>query len=348
MHDPLPPGGTLGILGGGQLGRMLAMAAARLGLRVHVFCPDPESPAFDVSAAHTVAAYDDADALQAFADAVDVVTYEFENVPAKAAEILATTKPLRPDAAALATSQDRLAEKRFLQSIGAPVAAFAPVDGSADTEAAMAAAGLPGIVKTRRFGYDGKGQTKVATRTELDAAVKAMGGRDLILEGLVPFTIEVSAIVVRGADGETAVYDIGHNVHENHILKTTTVPAPIAASTRDAAAAIGVRIAEELRYVGVLSVEMFVVEGPAGEETLVVNEFAPRVHNSGHWTEDGAVTSQFENHVRAVAGWPLGSTARLGGATMTNLIGDEANDWLSIVADPAARLHLYGKAEARP
>lgn len=351
MTEPLAPGGTVGILGGGQLGRMLALAAARLGLRCHVYCPDPDSPAFEVAARHTVAAYDDEDALAAFAAAVDAVTYEFENVPARTAEFIAARRPLRPGASALAVSQDRLAEKRFLVSIGVPVAPFAAIDGAGGIDAASALAGLPGIVKTRRFGYDGKGQRTVSSRADLADAVAALGGRDLILEGLVRFDVEVSAIVARGLRGPLAVYDIGENRHENHILKETVVPARLPEPTRGAAASLAIRIAERLDYVGVLGVEMFVVpdpsSGPAGRR-VIVNEIAPRVHNSGHWTEDGAVTSQFENHMRAVAGWPLGSTQRLGRATMTNLIGAEADGWLSIVSDPTARLHLYGKTESRP
>ncbi|BBE74025.1 5-(carboxyamino)imidazole ribonucleotide synthase [Oharaeibacter diazotrophicus] len=345
--EALPPGSVIGMLGGGQLGRMMALAAARLGLRVHVYCPDPASPAFEVAAAHTVAAYDDAAALAAFAEAVDVVTYEFENVPAATAAVLAAHRPLFPDAHALATAQDRVAEKTFLRAAGVAVADFHAIDGVGDVDAAIATCGLPAILKTRRFGYDGKGQAKVATRDNLVAAVAALGGRDLVLERLVPFALELSAIVVRGAAGDVAVYDVGENRHENHILKETVVPARVAPETRAAADALGRRIAERLGYVGVLGVEMFLVRDEAGER-LVVNELAPRVHNSGHWTEDGAVTSQFENHVRAVAGWPIGSTARTGDTVMENLIGDEAADWLAIVSDPDARLHLYGKTEARP
>ncbi|MBS1168286.1 MAG: purK [Proteobacteria bacterium] len=345
--DMLPPGSVIGMLGGGQLGRMMALAAARLGLSVHVYCPDAESPAFDVAKAHTIAAYDDEAALAAFADRCDVVTYEFENVPARAAEVIAERTLLRPGALALVTSQDRLVEKTFLRKAGAEVAAFAPIDRVADVDAATAVTGLPAIVKTRRFGYDGKGQRKVESREALAAAVVELGGTDLILEALVPFALEVSAIVVRGADGAAAVYDIGENAHANHILKETRVPARIGADTAAAAAALGRRIADALDYVGVLGVELFVVRGDKGER-LVVNEIAPRVHNSGHWTEDGAVTSQFENHVRAIAGWPIGSVETIAPTVMENLIGGEADAWAAITADPRARLHLYGKAESRP
>lgn len=345
--EMLPPGSVIGMLGGGQLGRMMALAAARLGLSVHVYCPDPESPAFDVAKAHTVAAYDDEAALAAFADRCDVVSYEFENVPARAAEVIAERTLLRPGALALATSQDRLVEKTFLRKAGAEVAAFAPIHGAGDIDAAIAVTGLPAIVKTRRFGYDGKGQRKVESREGLVAAVKELGGRDLILEALVPFALEVSAIVVRGADGSVAVYDIGENSHANHILKETRVPARVGADTAAAAVELGRRIADALDYVGVLGVELFVVRDGMGER-LVVNEIAPRVHNSGHWTEDGAVTSQFENHVRAIAGWSIGSVETIAPTIMENLIGADADAWAAITANPKARLHLYGKAESRP
>ena len=345
--EMLPPGSVIGMLGGGQLGRMMALAAARLGLSVHVYCPDPDSPAFEVAKAHTIAAYDDEAALAAFAARCDVVTYEFENVPARAAEVIAGKTLLRPGALALATSQDRLVEKTFLRKAGAEVAAFAPIDGVDDIDAAIAITGLPAIVKTRRFGYDGKGQRKVESHEALAAAVAELGGGDLILEALVPFAMEVSAIVVRGADGAVAVYDIGENSHANHILKETRVPARVDSDTAGAAVTLGRRIADALDYVGVLGVELFVVREGGGER-LVVNEIAPRVHNSGHWTEDGAVTSQFENHVRAIAGWSIGSVETIAPTVMENLIGAEADAWADITADPRARLHLYGKADSRP
>ncbi|SON57208.1 N5-carboxyaminoimidazole ribonucleotide synthase [Hartmannibacter diazotrophicus] len=343
---PLAPGAVIGILGGGQLGRMIALAAARLGFDCHVYCPEPDSPAFRVAARHTVAAYDDVEALAAFAADVDVVTYEFENVPAETAHLIAARRPLYPDARALAITQDRLAEKTFLSETGIAVAPFATVDTAADIEAAIAGTGLPAIIKTRRFGYDGKGQARVETAGDIAQALKRFGG-NLILEGFVPFAMEVSAIVVRGRDGMADVYDIGENRHANHILDETIVPAPIDPATAEAARELGLSIARALDYIGVLGVEMFLVRDKDGER-IVVNELAPRVHNSGHWTEDAALTSQFENHVRAIAGWPIGSTERLAGVTMKNLIGEEANDALSIVADPQARLHLYGKREARP
>jgi 5-(carboxyamino)imidazole ribonucleotide synthase len=343
----LRPGSTIGILGGGQLGRMLATAAAELGFRCHVYCPDGESPAFDVAAARTVAAYENEAALAAFAGSVDVVTYEFENVPAATADFLGRHVAVLPGPRALAVSQDRLSEKELMQSLGIPVAPFAKVDDLADLEAALASLGRPSILKTRRFGYDGKGQVAIRDGDDVAAAFAAIAGKPAVLEGFVTFTREVSALVVRGRNGETAVYDIVENVHRNHILFTSTVPARLSDETADAARAIAAKVAASLDYVGLLAVEMFVVE-EAGTERLIVNEIAPRVHNSGHWTQDGCLVSQFENHIRAIAGWPLGSTARHSDAVMTNLIGAEADAWNALAAEPDTRLHLYGKAESRP
>jgi 5-(carboxyamino)imidazole ribonucleotide synthase len=343
----LRPGATIGILGGGQLGRMLATAAAELGFRCHVFCPDGESPAFDVAAARTVAAYENESALAAFAGSVDVVTYEFENVPAATADFLGEQVDVLPGPRALAVSQDRLSEKELMQSLGIPVAPFAAVDDLAGLEAALERLGRPSILKTRRFGYDGKGQVAIRKDDDAAAAFEAIAGKPAVLEGFVTFTREVSALVVRGRTGETAVYDIVENIHRNHILATSTVPARLAEATAEAARAIAAQVAEALDYVGLLAVEMFVVE-EEGAERLIVNEIAPRVHNSGHWTQDGCLVSQFENHIRAIAGWPLGSTTRHSDAVMTNLIGDETDAWQSLAAEPGARLHLYGKAESRP
>lgn len=343
----LAPGATIGILGGGQLGRMLATAAAELGFRCHVFSPDGESPAFDVAAARTIASYENQQALAAFAGSVDVVTYEFENVPAETAEFLSGQAVVLPGVGALAASQDRLSEKELMRSLGLEVAPFAAVDGLDDLVAALERLGRPAILKTRRFGYDGKGQVKIGPGDDPAAALAAINHHPAVLEGFVSFAREVSAIVVRGRRGETACYDITENVHRNHILATSTVPASIRPETAEEAKGIGMRIAEALDYVGVLAVEMFLVE-EGGTERLLVNEIAPRVHNSGHWTQDGALASQFENHIRAVAGWPLASTARHSDAVMTNLIGAEADAWHDIAAEPGARLHLYGKAESRP
>ncbi len=342
----LRPGATIGILGGGQLGRMIALAAARLGLKCHIYCPDPASPAFDVAAASTCAAYDDEDALTRFAKAVDVVTYEFENVPDATATFLSSHVGVLPGPKSLAVCQDRLSEKTFLRDIGVAMAESRKVDSRADLDAAIADIGLPCILKTRRFGYDGKGQVMIRDAGEAAAAWNAVAEAPSILERVVPFDLECSAIVARAEDGTTAVYDIAANHHENHILKLTTVPAPISSATAAEAADIGHRVADALNHVGVLAVELFVVRGD-GDETLFANEIAPRVHNSGHWTEDGCLVSQFEQHVRAVAGWPLGNTERIADTEMENLIGDDANDWRSFLTDPDAHLHLYGKSEVR-
>lgn len=343
----LAPGGTIGIVGGGQLGRMLAVDAARLGFRVHVFCPDEDSPAFDVAARHTIAAYDDEEALARFAQSVELVTYEFENVPHRTAEVLASFRPLFPDARALAVAQDRLTEKAFLRDLGIPIADFAAVDSAESLAEAIAALGRPSVLKTRRFGYDGKGQVLLrADITDADA-LAAMRGQPAVLEAFVPFEREVSVVAARGRDGSFAAFDVAENHHENHVLSTSTVPATLSIDTALEAFDIARRIADALDYVGVIGVEMFVVPGPAGER-LLVNEIAPRVHNSGHWTQDGAVTSQFEQHIRAIAGWPLGDATRLGRTQMTNLLGSDVERWMDLAAEPGTRLHLYGKSEARP
>ena len=347
------PGATLGIVGGGQLGRMIALAAANHGLKVHIFAPDADSPAFDVSAAHTVAAYDDLAALARFAGSVDVVTYEFENIPAQAAEALGAKAPLHPNAAALATTQDRLAEKTFINGLGIETAPFRAVDTAEDLARALAEIGRPAVLKTRRFGYDGKGQRMIRAEGDIDpAAILAeFNGAPCILEGFVPFEAEVSVVAARGTDGAFAAYEPCANEHRDHILAVTRVPAP-GISPQVEAAAIGIarRIAEALDYVGVLAVEMFLVPQADGPSRVVVNEIAPRVHNSGHWTIEGATTSQFAQHVRAVCGWPLGDPSRVGGMAveMHNLIGGDADDWAAILARPGAQLHLYGKGEARP
>lgn len=344
---PLPPGATIGILGGGQLGRMLSMAAARLGLRCHIYS-DVAGPAFDVAAASTVGAFEDAKAVTAFARGVDVVTYEFENVPLAAAEAVeAASMPLRPGPKALAVCQDRLEEKRFVARLGIPVAPFAAIDGPADFAAAGKAIGGKGILKTRRLGYDGKGQARLGGPADLPAAFDAIGRAPAVLEGFVDFAYEVSVLVVRGTDGQMLFYDIPLNTHRDGILDTSTVPSPLPAADAVRAREIAAAIAEAFGYVGVLGVEMFYVGGPSAS-ALVVNEMAPRVHNSGHWTIDACLTSQFENHIRAVAGWPLGSTERHSDAVMTNLIGHDADRWAALAAEPGAALHLYGKPEARP
>ena len=343
----LGPGATLGILGGGQLARMIALAAADLGVRCHIYAPDSENPAFDVSAAHTIAAYDDREALAHFADAVDVVTYEFENVPAATAAFLAARRPLHPGAEALAVTQDRLSEKNFVSGLGLSVAPFRSVDTLADLEAAVAELGRPSVLKTRRFGYDGKGQVKILAETDLAAAWSAIGQAPAVLEGFVSFTREVSVVAARTATGAFAAFDACENEHRDHILALTRVPARLGADASTAAIDAARRIADALGYVGVLAVELFVT-GEGANEGIIVNEIAPRVHNSGHWTSEGAQTSQFHQHVRAVCGFPLGSPARRGTVEMENLIGADAEGWRAILAEPGAHLHLYGKRESRP
>jgi 5-(carboxyamino)imidazole ribonucleotide synthase len=344
----LPPGSTIGILGGGQLARMLALAGARLGLKSHVFSPVPDDPAFDVCAAHTKADFRDEDALAAFAESVDVVTYEFENVPARTAEVLEAHRPVRPNPKVLALTQDRLVEKDFVRGLGIATADFADVTDVESLARAVARLGRPSILKTRRFGYDGKGQTQIREGVDLAQAFASLGGAPCILEGFVPFTKEVSVVAARGLDGEFRAWDVCENVHEHHILATTTAPAAISDATARAAIDMARSIAEAADYVGVIAVELFVVSDAKGER-LVVNEIAPRVHNSGHWTLDGAVTSQFEQHMRAVAGMPLGSTRRHGRQViMRNLIGADADKWADILAQDGDCLHLYGKTESRP
>jgi len=333
----ITPGSTIGILGGGQLGRMLALAAAQLGYRCHIYAPESDSIAAEVSAAFTCADWADTEAMARFAADCAVVTYEFENVPVT--PLLALGKvPLHPHPRALETAQDRLTEKTFVTGLGGTPAPFAPVDTLADLEAAMAKIGVPGILKTRREGYDGKGQWRIRSAADVDAL--DLPPQPLIYEGFVTFEAEFSVILCRGEDGAIRFFDSARNVHEDGILATSTVPAgdPIEAQVapaRELAAAV----AEALGYVGVLTLEFFATaDGP------VFNEMAPRVHNSGHWTTEGAITSQFENHIRAICGLPLGDTALAApGAQMRNLIGDAALDWPALLRDSANHLHLYGK-----
>jgi len=345
LHPAIAPGATIGVLGSGQLGRMLALAAARLGLATHVYAPDP-GPAFDVCAKRTLGSYEDEAALAAFAESVAVVTYEFENVPAQAAAVLAAHRPVLPSPQALAATQDRLIEKQFLNELSIPTAPFRQVDDADELARALAELGGPAILKTRRFGYDGKGQVRVKDDSDLPALFREIGAQPAILEGVVAFAREVSVVAARGMDGSFAAFDVCENEHENHILSLTRAPARIATDTAHEAAALAQRVMDALAYVGIIAVEMFVVE-EGGRESLVVNEIAPRVHNSGHWTIDGAVTSQFEQHVRAICGWPLGSTRRHGEVEMRNLIGGQAHHWRDILGESGAALHLYGKHEAR-
>ena len=343
----LSPGATIGVLGGGQLGRMLAFAAGALGFDVHIYTPEEDSPASRAAATTTIGAYDDLARVADFARACDVVTYEFENVPAAAARAVAEAGALlRPGARALEVAQDRLAEKEFAQSVGVPVAPFAAVTNAADLAAAGAALGGfgRGVLKTRREGYDGKGQRTVADPRALDAAWDALGRRPCVLEAFVPFRRELSVIAARGADGAVAFYPLNENIHRDHILHRTIAPAQADAQTAARAQEMARALLEGLDYVGVLTAELF----ETGDGALLLNEFAPRVHNSGHWTIEGAATSQFEQHIRAVAGWPLGDPAPLFRCEMTNLIGHDVDAWESLAAEPDAHLHLYGKRSARP
>jgi len=341
----IEPGATIGILGGGQLGRMLAIAAAQLGYRCHIYAPDAVSPAADVAAEWTQAGFDDEEALRRFADAVDVVTYEFENIDATPIEALARWVEVRPSVHALRVAQDRLAEKDFVASLGGRPAPYRAVNSRAELDAAIAEIGTPAILKTCRFGYDGKGQARLMTPADADQAWRTIGGQPSVLEGFVRFEREFSVLLVRGTDGATLTWDSPDNEHRNGILDRSTAPAgPLIREQAGEAAALARAVADALDYVGVLTLEFF-----ASEAGPVFNEMAPRVHNSGHWTIEGARTSQFENHIRAICGLPLGATGLSAARVeMRNLIGDDVNDWQRLLADPNAHLHLYGKRDARP
>jgi 5-(carboxyamino)imidazole ribonucleotide synthase len=338
----LAPGATIGILGGGQLARMLALAAAQLGLKCHIFAPEVDSPAFQVSAVYTIADYGDEDALSMFAAGVDVITYEFENVPVKTVSYLENLVPVRPGAKALRVAQDRLEEKRVARELGLRTAAYGPVNSLVELKSCIDKIGLPAILKTTRMGYDGKGQAKIMGVGDIGPAFIAMRGQAAILEGFVNFDCEVSVIGARGLDGAFVAYDVTENLHRNHILHTSTVPARISTALAKTAVTAAQGLGEALDYVGVFGVEFFVAPGG-----LYVNEIAPRVHNSGHWTQNACVVSQFEQHIRAVCGWPLGDPTRHSDVVMTNLLGEESGDWATLAQNPQVALHLYGKAEAR-
>ncbi|SHI41993.1 5-(carboxyamino)imidazole ribonucleotide synthase [Roseomonas rosea] len=342
---PLPPGSTIGILGGGQLGRMTALAAARLGYRCHVYSPTADEPGTQVVATSTIAPYEDEEALGRFARSVDVVTFEFENVPAATLDRLAALVPCRPGTRALSICQDRLLEKAFLEKAGVPVAPWAPVHSAADLPAALGKVGLPAVLKTTRLGYDGRGQAVVRTADEAEAALARLSPHPLIAEAFVPFAAEISAVAARAVDGTTATYDAVENRHAHHILDLSFAPARLPPEAAAAARRHAAAVAEALELVGVLAVELFLL--PDG--TLLGNEIAPRPHNSGHWTIDACQASQFDQHARAVAGLPLGPTTRHADAVMRNLIGPEGMArWPGLAADPTTSIHLYGKAEARP
>lgn len=339
----LEPGAVIGILGGGQLGRMLSVAASRLGFRTHIYEPGANPPAGDVAHRVTTAPYDDVAALTEFAASVDVITYEFENVPTAALDLLEALKPIRPNRRALAIAQDRIAEKAFLTGLGLTCAPHATVGSATDLDAALARIGAPAILKTARLGYDGKGQARIMAPADAPEALAAMQGQIAVLEGFIAFSHEISVIAARGLDGSVTCYDPGENVHADGILRTTTIPARLTAGQRTDAVLIAARILNALDYVGVLGVELFVTP-----EGLIVNEIAPRVHNSGHWTQQGCVVDQFEQHIRAVAGWPLGDGSRFADVVMENLIGDDVARVPALAREAGVAIHLYGKGAARP
>jgi 5-(carboxyamino)imidazole ribonucleotide synthase len=342
-NTPLPPGSTIGILGGGQLARMLSVAASRLGIKTHIYADEAAAPAFAVAADRTVGAYDDEQAVAAFAGKVAVVTCEFENVPAKTLEVAAQAAQVFPPARSFAVAQDRLSEKDFVSGLGIPVAPYASAETLDALRVALTRLKLPALLKTRRLGYDGKGQVPLRDEGEAESAWHAIHGMPAVLESLVPFEREVSVIAVRGRGGEIRFYDPVENVHQGGILAISRVPAAIPQSSAVEARRIAGAIAEALGHVGVIAIEMFERE----DGSLVVNEFAPRVHNSGHWTIDACLVSQFENHIRAICGWPLGDTSRHSDAVMTNLIGADVEKWRELAAEPGTSVHLYGKTEAR-
>ena len=342
---PLPPNATIGLVGGGQLGRMSALAAARLGYRCHILTRETDSPAAQVSHAVTISDYSDPVSLRAFADAVDVISFEFENVSAEGLDLLSSIRPVRPAPSVLRISQDRIDEKTFLNNAGVATAPWAAVTSRQELDDAVARLGLPAVLKTTRLGYDGKGQAMLRSPADLDAAWERLSPRPLVLEGFVDFALEISVVIARGADGSVAAFDTVENRHRNHILDVTLAPARIAPSVDHAAQAIARRVVEALDLIGLLAVEMFVDN--AGK--VLVNEIAPRPHNSGHWTIDACPASQFELHIRAIAGLPLPPARRHADAVMKNLIGPEGMTlWPAARAEPGLIPHLYGKAEALP
>jgi len=341
MTDPLTTGATIGILGGGQLGRMLSVAASRLGFKTCVFEPGADCPASHVAHTHVQAGYDDIDALTRFAESCDVITFEFENIPTEALDVIEAITPIHPNRDALATSQDRFLEKNFLTRIGLNTAAYAAVNDAETLEQAIDQIGTPAILKTRRMGYDGKGQSRLMSPDDAAKAIADMAGAPAVLEAFIDFSHEVSVIGTRSADGAISCFDPGENVHRNGILHTTTVPANLTPSQRTDAVLLTANILNALDYVGTMGVELFVT--PHG---LIVNEIAPRVHNSGHWTQAGCPIDQFEQHIRAIAGWPLGDSSRHSNVVMENLIGDDV-DRIPDIAKTNTAIHLYGKADAK-
>jgi len=347
VSDVVRPGATVGVLGSGQLGRMLALAARRMGYRVHTFSPDADSPTGQVAELEVVAPYDDLEAIRTFARGVDVVTFEFENIASAAANAAAEVKLVQPDPSVLRIAQHRLREKQFLQSQSLPVPPFVPVHSLEDLQAGLGVVGLPAVLKTATAGYDGKGQAKLVTAADAEAAWNVGGGQVCILESFVAFERELSVVAVRGADGAFAAYPVIENVHERHILDVSVAPARVDASVAAEAQGIARAIMESLDVVGVLCVELFLAE----DGRLLVNELAPRPHNSGHLTIEAAPASQFEQQLRAICGLPLGETALVRPAAMANLLGDlwtaGEPDWKAVLAQPGVALHLYGKTEPR-
>ncbi len=342
------PGSTVGVLGSGQLGRMFAMSAREMGYRVHTFSPDADTPTGQISDVEVTASYDDLDAVRAFARNVDVVTFEFENVPAATAAAIDKIVPVRPAGSVLHTTQHRIREKQFLSGAGIPVAPFRLVRSLDDLNKAIDELGTPSILKTAGFGYDGKGQARIATRDDAASAWASLKTDEAVLEGFIDFERELSIIAARTADGQFAHYGLVENQHKNHILDLTIAPAPHSASLLAAAEEIARTVLTKLDVVGVLCVELFLTR----DQQLLVNELAPRPHNSGHWTIDACVTSQFEQQLRTVCGLPLGSTEQLRPAAMANLLGDVwqhgTPNWSAVCAMPDVKLHLYGKLDARP
>lgn len=345
-HKPLPPGSKIGIFGGGQLGRMLAIAAARLGFHVHIYSPLHGSPAFEVAHEHTIAPYGDLVAVKAFAEQMDVVTVEFENIPLDTYEHAAKFCSISPAPTALAIAQDRLAEKKFLTSHNIPIAPYVEINGEGDIVSAIYKLGPDGILKTRRMGYDGKGQVRLGVGVDPDLAIKAFSNQPAIFEKIIPFKLEISCIAARDIHGNIVFYDCPRNEHRNQILAESHVPSGVPETLEKLARAYTAKIADKLQYVGVLAVEFFVL-GQGNEHPLLVNEIAPRVHNSGHWTTNACAYDQFENHIRAIAGWSLGSTKRHSNAMMTNIVGHDMDRWADFASNEGAILHLYGKEEVR-
>ncbi len=345
--DALKPLSTIGILGGGQLGRMLALAASNLGFRVHIYAPEADSPAYDVTRFFTCAAYDDQTALAEFAATCDVITFEFENIPLSTIEFLETLAPVHPNSAALRVAQDRLNEKNFAQQHGLNVGAFAAISHPSDFAPALQAIGAPAVLKTVRMGYDGKGQQIIRSADDAPAAWAHLGNVACIYEQFINFEAEVSIIAARGHNGSVAIYDLVENIHEHHILARSIVPTHYGAELHAQAAGYATRVLEQLNYVGVLAIEFFVVRTADDTLNLYFNEMAPRVHNSAHWTQLATHTCQFEQHIRAVAGWPLGATTRFAPVELRNILGDDIENFATDAAAPNAKLVLYGKSDVK-